>query len=70
MHTEDPKFTTNAQNSGAGKSGNNAAGTDHNFEDFDDVMFDMTAPTNAGGGRSGNSKSNKNSGHPQTPFNN
>lgn len=32
-------------------------------------MFDMTAPMSAGG-RSGNNKSNKNTGHPQTPFSN
>ena len=69
IHTEDPKFSSSNNNTGANKTGANAA-TEHNFEDFDDIMFDMTTPNNAGGGRSGASKTNKTSGHPQTPFNN
>jgi hypothetical protein len=65
IHTEDPKFSSNNNNAGANKTNNNTNGTEHNFEDFDDVMFDMTTPNNAGGGRSGNSKVNKNNGgHP------
>jgi hypothetical protein len=67
IHTEDPKFSSNNNSAGANKTNPNAA-TEHNFEDFDDIMFDMTTPNNAGGGRSGNSKVNKTSGHPQTPF--
>jgi hypothetical protein len=67
--TEDPKFSPNTQGAGSGKSGNNGSGADHNLEDFDDVLFDMTAPTNTAGGRSGNNKNNKNTGLPQTPLN-
>lgn len=65
--TEDPKFNTNNNNNGNNK-GNNNGGLEFNFEEFDDVMFDMSTPNIQGGGRSGNSKVNKNSGHPQTPF--
>ena len=68
IHTEDPKFNSSNNNNGANKTGNNNGVTEHNYEDFDDVMFDMTTPNNNGGGRSGNSKVNKNTGHPQTPF--
>ena len=70
IHTEDPKFNANSNNNGGNKTNSNNNGQEHNYEEFDDVMFDMTTPNNAGGGRSGNSKVNKNSGHPQTPFNN
>ena len=72
VQTEDPKFDPKF-NSSTGKTGNKA-NKDHNLEDFDDCMFDMTVPHvgstgGGGGGRSGapGSKISK-SGHPQTPL--
>ena len=41
VHTEDPKQSQNTNQTNAEGGKKNVA--EHNFEDFDDTMFDMTA---------------------------
>jgi len=62
VHTEEPKYT--GSNSAAG---NKAATGENHTDEFDDVMFDMTLPSAAGGRSTTKSKS---TGHPMTPYSN
>ena len=49
VHTEDPKQSQNNNNQSSTTEGGKKSNAEHNFEDFDDTMFDMTVTNNQRG---------------------
>ena len=49
VHTEDPKQSQNNNNQNGSTEGGKKSNAEHNFEDFDDTMFDMTVTNNQRG---------------------